>query len=295
MFRVNSVAASRAKLQRWAALGVSRLVIALMLPAAGVASAQPQQAESVVMASTTSTEQSGLFQYLLPKLAAATGVHVKVVAVGTGQALDTARRGDADLLLVHDPAAEKTFVDEGAGIERREVMYNDFIIVGPRKDAAGIAGMKSTTEALARIAKAGAPFISRGDRSGTHGAELRLWKAANVTPPASGSGWYEESGSGMGPTLNVASAKGAYVLADRGTWLNFKNRGDLAILVEGDPVLFNQYAVILTNPRKHPHVKQASAKKVADWLVSLEGQKIIGDYKRNGQPLFFPNAGGKQG
>jgi tungstate transport system substrate-binding protein len=293
MFRIRSLNACCAKLLRPAARSVSPLLIALLLSAAWASAARAQQGESVVMASTTSTEQSGLFQYLLPKLSAATGVQVKVVAVGTGQALDTARRGDADLLLVHDPAAEKKFLDEGAGIERREVMYNDFIMVGPRKDPAHIAGMKSITEALASIAKASAPFISRGDKSGTHGAELRLWKAANVTPPASGSGWYEESGSGMGPTLNIASAKGAYVLADRGTWLNFKNRGDLAILVEGDPVLFNQYAVILTNPQKHPHVKQASAKKVADWLVSPEGQTVIGEYKLNGQPLFFPNTSGR--
>ena len=245
------------------------------------------------MASTTSTEQSGLFGYLLPKLSAATGIEVKVVAVGTGQALDLARRGDADILLVHDPKAEQKFVDEGFGIQRREVMYNDFIIIGPKKDPAGVAGTKSTTEALARIAAAKAPFISRGDKSGTHGAELRLWQAADVKPPPSGSGWYEESGSGMGPTLNIASAKGAYTMADRGTWLNFKNRGDLAILVEGDPILFNQYAVILTNPQKHPHVKQAEARKVADWLVSPDGQKTIADYKLNGESLFFPNAAGK--
>jgi tungstate transport system substrate-binding protein len=247
-------------------------------------------AASIVMASTTSTEQSGLFGYLLPKLSAATRIEMKVVAVGTGQALDLARRGDADILLVHDPKAEQKFVDEGFGIERREVMYNDFIIIGPKKDPAGVGGTKSTTEALARIAAAKAPFISRGDKSGTHGAELRLWQAADVKPPASGSSWYEESGSGMGPTLNIASAKGAYTMADRGTWLNFKNRGDLAILVEGDPILFNQYAVILTNPQKHPHVKQAEARKVADWLVSPDGQKTIANYKLNGESLFFPNA-----
>jgi tungstate transport system substrate-binding protein len=197
------------------------------------------------------------------------------------------------MLLVHDPKAEQKFVDEGFGIERREVMYNDFIIVGPKADPAGIAGIRSTVAALARIAAARAPFVSRGDKSGTHGAEVRLWQAADVKPPASGSGWYEESGSGMGPTLNIASAKGAYTMADRGTWLNFRNRGDLVILVEGDPILFNQYAVILTNPQKHPHVKQAEAKRVADWLVSDAGQKTIADYKLNGEPLFFPNAGSK--
>lgn len=285
---------SRSRLLRAASRLASPLLAGLLFSLGTASFGQAQSpAESLVMASTTSTEQSGLFGYLLPKLSQATGVQVKVVAVGTGQALDTARRGDADMLLVHDPAAEKKFVDEGLGIERREVMYNDFIVIGPKKDPAGIAGMKSTTDALAKIAKAGAPFVSRGDKSGTHGAELRLWKAANVSPPASGSGWYEESGSGMGPTLNIASAKGAYVLADRGTWLNFKNRGELDILVEGDPILFNQYAVILTNPQKHPHVKQAAAKKVADWLVSPEGQKTIADYKLSGQPLFFPNASGQ--
>lgn len=269
-------------------LGVS---LALVAPASR--SQAPAADTSIVMASTTSTEQSGLFGFLLPKLSAATGIQVKVVAVGTGQALDLARRGDADILLVHDPKAEQKFVDEGYGIQRREVMYNDFVIIGPKADPARIGGMKSTTEALGKIAAAGASFVSRGDKSGTHGAERRLWEAAKVKPPASGSGWYEESGSGMGPTLNIASAKGAYTLSDRGTWLNFKNRGDLAILVEGDPVLFNQYAVILTNPQKHPHVKQAAARKVADWLVSSDGQKTIADYKLNGEPLFFPNAAGK--
>jgi len=269
------------------------LSFGLTIPAAQAQGQIAANAESLLMASTTSTEQSGLFGYLLPKLWAATGVEVKVVALGTGQALDMARRGDADMLLVHDPKAEQKFVYEGFGVERREVMYNDFIIVGPKPDPAGVAGTKLTTEALARIAAAKAHFVSRGDKSGTHGAELRLWQAANIKPPASGSGWYEESGSGMGPTLNIASAKGAYAMADRGTWLNFKNRGDLAVLVEGDSVLFNQYAVILTNPQKHPHVKQVAAKKVADWLVSDAGQKTIASYKLNGRPLFFPNAGSK--
>ncbi len=251
--------------------------------------AQPA-ADTVVMASTTSTEQSGLFGYLLPRVTAATGVSVKVVAVGTGQALDLARRGDADLLLVHDPASERKFIDEGNGIDRREVMYNDFVIVGPAGDPGRIAGTKSAADAFARLAAAGAPFISRGDRSGTHGAELRLWQDAAVRPPASGSGWYQESGSGMGPTLNIASAKGAYTLTDRGTWLNFKNRGDLVILTQGDPRLFNQYAVILVNPQKHPHVKHLPAMKVADWLVSPQGQDAIAGYRLNGEPLFFPNA-----
>ena len=252
-----------------------------------------QPANTIVMASTTSTEQSGFFGYLLPKLTAATGVTVKVVALGTGQALDLARRGDADIVFVHDPNAEQKFVDEGHGEARREVMYNDFVIVGPTSDPAGIAGMKSTAGALARLAGADAFFISRGDKSGTHGAEVRLWQVAGVTPPASGTGWYQESGSGMGPTLNIASAKNAYTLTDRGTWLNFRNRGELTILVQGDPMLFNQYAVMLTSPQKHPHVKQAPAKKVADWLVSPDGQKTIAEYKLNGESLFFPNADGQ--
>ena len=268
------------------------LSLALAAPTARAQSpAAGDSIDSIVMASTTSTEQSGLFGFLLPKLTAATGVQVKVVAVGTGQALDLARRGDADILLVHDPQTEQKFVDEGHGIQRREVMYNDFVIIGPKQDPAKIAGAKSTTEALGKIAAASAPFVSRGDKSGTHSAELRLWQAANVKPPASGSGWYEESGSGMGATLNIASAKGAYTMSDRGTWLNFKNRGGLAILMEGDPVLFNQYAVILTNPQKHPHVKQGAARKVAEWLISGDGQKTIADFKLNGEPLFFPNAG----
>lgn len=290
-----SRAAWRSALPVWRSALLMLLALPLTLGLVmAVAEAQaPAAGESVVMASTTSTEQSGLFDYLLPKLLAATGVEVKVVAVGTGQALDLARRGDADLLLVHDPKAEQQIIDDGFGVERREVMYNDFIIIGPKRDPARVAGRKSTPRALAGIAAAKASFISRGDRSGTHGAELRLWQAAGVKPPASGSGWYEESGSGMGPTLNIASAKGAYTLADRGTWLNFRNRGDLAILVEGDPVLFNQYAVILTNPQKHPHVKQAAAKRVADWLISPDGQKTVGDYKLNGEPLFFPNAGSR--
>ena len=248
--------------------------------------------ETIVMASTTSTEQSGLFGFLLPRLLAATGVQVNVVALGTGQALDLARRGDADILLVHDPKAEQRFIDEGFGLQRREVMYNDFVVVGPATDPAGIAGMNRTGPALAAIAAAGAPFISRGDRSGTHAAELRLWDVAKVKPPASGTGWYQESGSGMGPTLNIASAKNAYALADRGTWLNFRNRGSLKILVEGDPVLFNQYAVILANPQKHPHLKHGPARLVADWLVSPAGPKTIADYQLNDESLFFPNAAG---
>jgi tungstate transport system substrate-binding protein len=294
--RFQSLNRARARLLRSTVASILPLLLAVPVAVGPVSFAQAQPkgvGESLVMASTTSTEQSGLFGYLLPRLTEATGVAVKVVAVGTGQALDMARRGDADMLLVHDPKAEQQFVDEGFGVARREVMYNDFVIVGPKKDPAGITGTKSTIEALGKIAAAQAPFISRGDKSGTHGAELRLWQAAAVKPPASGSGWYEESGSGMGPTLNIASAKGAYTLTDRGTWLNCKNRADLAILVEGDPVLFNQYAVILVNPQKHPHVKQTAAGKVADWLLSADGQQTIADYKLNGEPLFFPNAAAK--
>ncbi|HZH05854.1 MAG TPA: substrate-binding domain-containing protein [Lautropia sp.] len=251
--------------------------------------------DSIVMASTTSTEQSGLFSYLIPRLTAATGVDVRVVAVGTGQALDLARRGDADVLLVHDPAAEEKLVEEGYGVARREIMYNDFVIVGPGIDPAGITGSTRAADALARVARARLPFVSRGDRSGTHAAELRLWKEAGVAPPASGTGWYQESGSGMGPTLNIASARGAYTLTDRATWLNFKNRGDLTILVHGDPVLFNRYSVILTSERKHPHVKAQAAAKVADWLASGEGQATIGGYRLNGEPLFVPNAARRPG
>lgn len=253
------------------------------------ADARPAR-ESIVMASTTSTEQSGLFGYLLPRLTAATGVEVRVVAVGTGQALDLARRGDADVLLVHDPAAEEKLVQEGYGVARREIMHNDFVIIGPANDPAGIGGMTRAADAFAGVARARSAFLSRGDRSGTHAAELRLWDEAGVTPPASGTTWYQETGSGMGPTLNIASARGAYTLSDRATWLNFRNRGDLTILMQGDPVLFNRYSVILTSERKHPHVKAAAAAKVADWLASEEGQATIGGYRLNGEPLFFPKA-----
>ncbi len=281
----------------------SRALLAPLLLGLSFALSQPapaqtptgdrQPADTIVMASTTSTQQSGLFGHLLPKLTAATGVTVKVVAVGTGQALDLARRGDADIVFVHDPESEQKFIDEGFGVQRREVMYNDFVIVGPKADPAGIKDMKSTVGALAKVADAGATFISRGDKSGTHGAELRLWQAAGVKPPASGTGWYQESGSGMGPTLNIASAKNAYTMTDRATWLNFRNRGDLAVLVQGDPILFNQYAVMLINPQRQPHVKQAPARKVAHWLVSAAGQKAIADYKLHGEPLFFTTAQGK--
>jgi tungstate transport system substrate-binding protein len=245
---------------------------------------------SITVASTTSTEQSGLFGYLLPRFMEKTGIAVRVVALGTGQALDVARRGDADVVFVHDREAEEKFVADGFGVKRVEVMYNDFVLVGPKSDPAGGAG-KDMLEALRRIAAAKAPFISRGDRSGTHAAELRYWKDAGIDDAAKGP-WYREIGQGMGPALNTASASNAYVLSDRGTWLSFKNRSDLAILVEGDRRLFNQYGAILVSPARHPHVKTAEGQAFIDWLVSGAGQKTIADYKIGGEQLFFPNAGG---
>ena len=247
------------------------------------------QDKIITVASTTSTEQSGLFTALLPKFKEKTGIEVRVIAQGTGQALDTGRRGDADVVFVHDAASEKKFVADGFGVERFEVMYNDFILVGPKADPAGIAGSKDIDAALKKIAAAKAPFASRGDDSGTHKAEQRLWKAAGIEVKGA-DGWYRETGSGMGPTLNTASAMNAYALTDRGTWLNFKNRGDLGIVVEGDLKLFNQYGVILVNPAKHSHVKKDLGQSFIDWLVSGEGQKAIADYKIGGEPLFFPNA-----
>jgi tungstate transport system substrate-binding protein len=250
------------------------------------------QERSITVASTTSTEQSGLFGHLLPRFTARTGIAVKVVALGTGQALDVGRRGDADVLLVHDKEAEEKFVAEGHSLKRFEVMYNDFVIVGPRSDPAGIAGGKDVTQALRRIAAARAPFISRGDRSGTHAAELRYWREAGVDIGAEKGSWYREIGQGMGPALNTASAANAYVLSDRGTWLSFRNRGELAIAVEGDQRLFNQYGVMLVNPARHPHVKRADGQTFIEWLVSGDGQKAIADYKIDGEQLFFPNANG---
>jgi len=259
--------------------------------AAGLAAPLAARAQtSITVASTTSTEQSGLFKHLLPPFESKTGVQVKVVAVGTGQALDIGRRGDADVVFVHDAAAEEKFIADGSGVKRFEVMYNDFVLVGPKSDPAKIAGGKDILEALRRIGAAGAPFASRADRSGTHAAELRYWQAAGVDlAPAKGK-WYKETGSGMGPTLNTAAGLNAYALTDRGTWLSFKNRGDLAILVEGDKRLFNQYGVMLVNPQKHPHVKKDAGQKFVDWLVSAEGQAAIASYRINGEQLFFPNA-----
>jgi tungstate transport system substrate-binding protein len=261
--------------------------LAAMLSLAG--RAQAQNDKFIVMASTTSTEQSGLFSHLLPEFTRATGIAVRVVALGTGQALDMARRGDADVVFVHDQAAEEKFVAEGWGLKRAAVMYNDFVIVGPKDDPAHAKG-KDVTAALGRIAAANATFVSRADKSGTHSAELRYWKAAGIAAPAFAN--YEQCGCGMGPALNIAASKNAYALTDRGTWLSFKNRADLAVLVEGDRRLFNQYGVMVVNPAKHPHVKKKLAQAFADWVVSPAGQASIAAYKIDGQQLFFPNAGG---
>lgn len=267
---------------------LSRAAAALVAAAVALAPAGAAARESITVASTTSTEQSGLFRHLLPDFTKATGIEVRVVAVGTGQALDLARRGDADVVLVHDPAAEAAFVAEGFGVERREVMYNDFVVVGPKADPARARG-RDVAVALGRIAAARAPFASRADKSGTHAAELRYWKAAGIDAPRGE--WYRETGSGMGATLNIASGMDAYALTDRGTWLAFRNRGNLEVLVEGDTRLFNQYGVMRVNPAKHPHVKQDAGRKFVDWLVSPAGQASIARFRVGGQPLFFPNAG----
>jgi tungstate transport system substrate-binding protein len=245
---------------------------------------------SIVVASTTSTEQSGLFGYLLPIFTARTGIEVRVVAVGTGQALDIGRRGDADVVFVHDRAAEDKFMAEGEGVKRFDVMYNDFIIVGPKTDPAHIAGSADVLACFRKIAAARAPFISRGDRSGTNAAELRYWKDAGFDVGALHDDWYKEVGQGMGPALNTAAAMDAYTLSDRGTWLSFNNRGELAVLVEGDRRLFNQYGVMLVNPGKHPNVKAAEGQAFVDWLISADGQAAIAAYKVKGEELFFPNA-----
>ncbi len=264
---------------------ISATILALMIPGAAVA-----QDRSITVASTTSTEQSGLFGYLLPRFTGPTGIAVKVVAVGTGQALDIGRRGDADVVFVHDKAAEEKFLLEGFGVRRFDVMYNDFVIVGPKADPAHIAGSKDVAAALQAIAAAKAPFISRGDRSGTHEAELRLWKQAGIDLGTAKGGWYREIGQGMGAALNMAAATNAYVLTDRGTWLAFKNRGELAVLTEGDRRLFNQYGVMLVNPARHSNVKASEGQAFIDWLISADGQKTIADYKVGGEQLFFPNA-----
>ena len=266
-----------------------RLLLTAFACLLGLAGAHAED-KFITVASTTSTEQSGLFGHLLPLFEQQSGFKVRVVALGTGQALDTARRGDADVVFVHDRAAEEKFVAEGYGVERKEVMYNDFILVGPKDDPAKVRGGHDIVEALKKVEATKAPFVSRGDKSGTHAAELRLWKTAGIDIEQAKGPWYRDSGSGMGPALNMAASLGAYILADRGTWLSFKNRGDLEIVVEGDKRLFNQYGVILVNPAKHPHVKAALGQQFVDWLISAEGQKAIADYKINGDQLFFANA-----
>jgi tungstate transport system substrate-binding protein len=246
----------------------------------------------ITVASTTSTEQSGLFGHLLPIFTRASGIEVRVVALGTGQALAVARRGDADVVFVHDPVAEEKFVAEGHGRGRRLVMYNDFVLVGPIADPARAAGSGDIVQALRRIHATASPFVSRADKSGTHAAELRLWRLAGANPQDGRAKWYRETGSGMGPTLNTAAAMDAYALTDRGTWLNFKNRAALAVVVEGDKRLLNQYGVMLVNPQVHPHVKHALGRQFIDWLVSGPGQEAIAGYRIGGEQLFFPNAGG---
>jgi tungstate transport system substrate-binding protein len=266
-----------------------RILLAAALAAALCAPALAQD-KSIVVASTTSTEDSGLFEYLLPIFKQATGITVKVIAQGTGQALDTGRRGDADVVFVHARPAEEKFLAEGFSVKRYPVMYNDFILVGPKNDPAGVNGTKDIVAALEAIAAKHAPFVSRGDRSGTNQAELALWKVAGIDIATAKGPWYREIGQGMGAALNTSGAMGAYTISDRGTWINFKNKGDLVIAVEGDKRLFNQYGVMLVNPAKHPNVKKQLGQTFIDWLVSPNGQKAIENYKIDGQQLFFPNA-----
>jgi tungstate transport system substrate-binding protein len=272
---------------------VNRRSLAIALVALIALSTIRAQAQErfITVASTTSTEQSGLFGHLLPRFEQKTGVKVHVVAVGTGQALDLARRGDADVVFVHARSAEEKFLAEGHGVKRYPVMYNDFVLLGPRSDPAKIGGGKDILQAFKKLEAARAPFVSRGDKSGTHLAELDLWKAAGIDIDTVKGPWYRDTGQGMGPALNTASSMSAYVLTDRGTWLSFKNRGDLTILVEGDNRLFNQYGVMLVNPDKHPSVKRELGQMFVDWVISPEGQKAIADYKINGEQVFFPNAG----
>jgi tungstate transport system substrate-binding protein len=258
--------------------------------ALGAGGARAQE-KFITVASTTSTEQSGLFPHLLPRFEQKTGIKVHVVALGTGQALDLARRGDADVVFVHARSAEEKFLAEGDGVKRFPVMYNDFLLIGPKSDPANVGGSKDILDAFRRIQGAGAPFVSRGDRSGTHIAELDLWKSAGVDIDGAKGPWYRDTGQGMGPALNTAASMNAYILADRGTWLAFKNRGDLTILVECDKRLFNQYGVMLVNPDKHPTVKKELGQTFIDWILSPEGQQAIADYKINGEQLFHPNAG----
>jgi tungstate transport system substrate-binding protein len=268
----------------------ARRTLALVMLAALLAAPAAARDRSIVVSSTTSTQDSGLFGHILPLFKAKTGIEVKVVSQGTGQALDTARRGDADVVFVHARPLEEKFVAEGFGLKRHPVMYNDFVLVGPAVDPAGIKGSKDITAGLKAIKNKGVAFISRGDRSGTHAAELALWKQAGIDIAKDKGAWYKEIGQGMGAALNTAQASSAYVLADRGTWISFKNRGDLVIAVEGDKRLFNQYGVMLVNPQRHAHVKTDLGQQFIDWLISPEGQKAIATYKINGEQLFYPNA-----
>ncbi|ESY94375.1 substrate-binding domain-containing protein [Mesorhizobium sp. LNHC209A00] len=266
---------------------IALALVLLTISSSGTIVAQDR---SIVVASTTSTQDSGLFGYLLPIFKAKTGIDVKVIAQGTGQALDTARRGDADVVFVHAKAQEEKFVADGFGVKRFDVMYNDFVLIGPRADPAGIKGLKDVASAFATIRAKEAPFISRGDRSGTHTAELNLWKDAGIEITSTQGSWYRSIGQGMGAALNMANSTGAYVLSDRATWISFQNRGDLEIMVEGDRRLFNQYGVILVNPAKHPTVKADLGQIFIDWLLSPEGQTVISDYNIAGQKLFYANA-----
>ena len=264
---------------------------AVLAAAAGPeAAVRPEAAEFIVVQSTTSARNSGLFDHLLPRFTGKSGIAVRVVAVGTGQAIRNAANGDADVLFVHDRAAEEHFVAEGYGVARFDVMYNDFVIVGPPSDPAGVAGMRDALAALARIAEARAPFASRGDDSGTHKAELRLWRELGVDVHAASGSWYRETGSGMGATLNIGTGMGAYVLSDRATWITFGNKGGHRVAVEGDPRLFNQYGIVLVNPDRHPHVKAEAGRRFVEWILSGEGQAAIASYRVRGRQLFFPNA-----
>jgi len=267
---------------------INRILLSALTALSLLSSPAFAQEKSIVVSSTTSTEQSGLFGFMLPIFKMKTGIDVKVVAVGTGQALDIGRRGDADVVFVHDKPAEEKFVSEGYATKRVEVMYNDFVLIGPKSDPAKIGGGKDIKAAFQKIASTQVPFVSRGDKSGTHAAELRYWKDAAIT--VGPSAWYKETGSGMGPALNTASAMNGYILADRGTWLSFKNRGDLTILVQSDPKLFNQYGVMLVNPAKFSHVKKAEGQAFIDWITSKNGQDVIASYQIGGEQLFFPNA-----
>jgi tungstate transport system substrate-binding protein len=271
-------------------LVIARRTFLTLLVALAAFAAQAQE-RFITVASTTSTEQSGLFGYLLPIFEKKTGIQVRVVALGTGQALDLARRGDADVVFVHARAAEEKFLAEGEGVRRYPVMFNDFVLIGPKSDPARVAGSKDILDALKKIQSAQAPFVSRGDRSGTHMAELDLWKASGIELDKAKGPWYRDTGQGMGPALNTAASMNAYLLADRGTWLAFRNRGDLAVLVEGDKRLYNQYGVMLVNPDKHPTVKKDLGQTFIDWLVSPDGQQAIAGYRIGGEQLFFPNAG----